>query len=92
MTNKYILTCTCPHEGEFAETAYKLLFPDTDVPEILSSDVDLEKLLEQYQGSDFGEKVKALKKSKVKFAYYFEVEEGGNIIDIYNLKTGGRVC
>lgn len=77
-----IVTCGCNDTDKFAKDAFKILFPDTDIPP-LSQHQSIS------QNPEICEFVKALEKSNKPYAYYFK-EENDNI-EAWDLLKGVRV-
>lgn len=90
-TNKYILCCTCPGTPKFSEEAFKILYPNEEIPEIFSGRNNICTLADRYSGTNFGKYALSLAKLKNKFTYLFEVAENGDVITQINLKTGSKV-
>lgn len=91
-TNEYIICCKCGDTQSFSRESFKLLFPGKPVPEQYLQP-DLHKLLDKQKKN--GNFHKYLSEnfigSKGSFAYYFEVDQKGNILSQYNLLTGKKV-
>lgn len=76
----YILTCQCGDTPQFAREAFKVLFPDREVPMVLQmNDIAVEQSNNPY--------IKALKKATDKFAFYYG--PGG---EVWDLLKGVRVA
>lgn len=68
MVEEIIVTCGCGDTDKFAADAFKILFKDRPLPPISHE--------EGWLGNDrANQMVRALNKSKEKFAYYFNGEE-----------------
>lgn len=89
---RVILTCTCPGQKAFARSAFQTLFKGEPMPEVLSGDGDLDALIARWDKTNFGEYVKALKRTKAKFCYLFTVAPDGRVLEQFNLTSGARVC
>ena len=89
MTN-YIIVCDCKDMPQFAQEAFSILFPEKPSP-ILTRKRDIPSLLLDFEGTDFGDYLNALYQNKEKYAYSFVVDDGGKIINLYDLKKGVKV-
>lgn len=72
-----IVTCGCEDTDGFAKAAFKLLFPGTPLPAIVSQPRDF---------TPWQEEMDTLFKSGVKFAYYL------NDTEMWDLKKGVRLA
>lgn len=86
-----ILTCSCPGTPKFAEEAYRLLSPDDPVPKIYSGENNIYYIANQFPNTNFERYAKGLAKNREKFAYYFEINEKGDVVSQINLKTGLKI-
>lgn len=86
-----ILTCSCLGIPKFAEEAYRLLFPDDPVPKIYSGENNIYYIANQFPNTNFERYAKGLAKNREKFAYYFEINEKGDVVSQINLKTGLKI-
>ena len=88
-TNSFIITCDCSDTPTFAKDA-------ADILGLKYSQVVLKKDLpvfaQMYEGTDFGTYLNSLIKNADKFAYYFEIADGGEIVSLYDLQKGVRVA
>lgn len=90
--NKYIIHCKCGDTAKFSKDAFRILFPDEELPPMYGGREEIIKLAESLPDNNFSRYLKVLHNNRVKFTYYFEVGEDGNVIRQINLKTGARVC
>ena len=86
--NRFILTCSCPGTPKFAEEAYRILFPEEQPPKIYTGENNIYYLANQFPDTNFGRYAKGLAKNRDKFAYYFEINEKGDVVSQINLKSG----
>lgn len=91
MSKKYIVTCTCSGVREKAMTAFSLLYPDEELPEMFIGKDRIRKLIEVNPGTNFCEYLKAIVKKNGQYAYMFEVENG-DIINNINLLNGKKAA
>lgn len=90
-TNKYIICCMCGDTPAFSRDAYKLLFPNTPMPQVELQPTLYNFLPSLKRDGNFYNYVKDhLINEKAKYSYYFEVAENGDIVDQWNLLTGKR--
>lgn len=78
---KEIVTCGCGETDEFAKNAFRLLFPNTDCPQI-------NRKAPISQNPKILEFVKALEKSGKAYAYYFKEDDE---LEVWDLMKGVRV-
>lgn len=83
---RYILSCDCSGQKERAIASYNLLFPDTDLPEVVVGREHISVLAFNLKNDH----IKSISKVKGIFSYYIEVEDG-KIIKEYDLVTGRRL-
>lgn len=85
--NSVILTCSCFRMDKKAIEAFKMLFPNQEVPEVIKGRDRIFKFAETTDNAH----IKAISKLSGKFAYYVEMD-GDNILEEYNLVTGRRIA
>lgn len=83
---EYLLVCSCSGQREKAETAYKLLYPEKELPEVIKGNTNVADLASRLHN----EHIKAISKIKV-FSYYVKLSENGEIIEEYDLTTGRKI-
>lgn len=83
----YILTCQCDGMPEFALDAFGILFPG-EMAEVYSGGKELVKLAEENAGTEFATYIRALARTKEKFAKLFVVDEELVVKKCINLRTG----
>lgn len=89
---KVIVVCTCSGMKERAESAFKILFPNKEMPKIVRGKDAIKKLASVNSGKNIGNYLEAISKKNGKFAYYIESDEFGNVTTNYNLTTGKQVA
>lgn len=90
-TKKYIICCMCGDTPAFSKDAYKLLFPNTPMPEMHTQPKLYYLLSDIKRDGNFYNYIKSnLLNEKKKYSYYFEVTENGDIVDQWNLLTGKK--
>lgn len=82
-----ILICSCHGQDKKAESAFKLLFPDKPLPEIIRGRDRIYKFAMEIGN----EHIKAISKLSGRYAYYIELN-GDKIISEYNLTTGEKIA
>lgn len=80
---RLIYTCGCGDTDSFARSAYKLLFPDTEVPEIVHPPLN-------HVSQRITEMARALEATKDPFAVCFISDEQG--LQVYDLLKGKRLA
>lgn len=78
---KVIYSCNCGDTDKFAKDAFRILFPDTDLPEIVQFATTNNPELNRY--------MEAIKKSHEKFAYYISYDN--EVFEMWDLLKGVRV-
>lgn len=86
---KIIVTCSCRDMPKFAKDSFALLYKE-ETPPILKTDDEIRAFMEGQPEGEFKERLKALARSKQKFAYLFEYDNG-TITTLINLKTGAKI-
>lgn len=85
MTRRVILTCSCAHQDKKAIEAFKLVFPEAPIPEVVKGRDRIYKLSRQLN-SDY---IKSISRLSGKYSYYVKVWDDGTI-ESWNLMTGSR--
>lgn len=85
--SKYILICSCSGQDKKAVEAYKIMFPDAPIPEVVRG---RDRINQLYLKTN-NDHIKAISRLNGKYAYYVEME-GGTITKEYNLTNGRRVA
>lgn len=86
MSIELIASCKCGNTDEFVSNAYKLLFPDSELPEIVSGRVALRSYARDLD-EKYKEMITALVDSLEPFGYYFSDKNG-----VWDLLAGRQVC
>lgn len=87
-----IAVCTCSGMKEKAETAFKILFPNKEVPQIYRGRDAISKFVAAHQGTNVGNYLAAISKKSGKFSYYVEYDDKGDVMENINLMTGKQVA
>ena len=89
---KVIAVCTCSGMKERAESAFKILFPKEEVPQIYRGRDAIKRFASEHPGTNVGNYFDAISKKNGKFAYYVEYDDKGDVTANYNLTTGKKVA
>jgi len=90
--NRYILACSCGGMKERAAKAFKIAFPDDEMPEELVGKDNIRKLIAKYPAeSNFAKQLAAIVKKSGRYAYFIEHDDEYNITALYDLMTGKRI-
>ena len=89
---KIIAVCTCSGMKEKAEAAFKIMYPDEEVPKIYKGESQIRLLSDNNPGTNLSRYLLAIAKKNGQFAYLIDYDDNGNIISNYDLKTGKRVA
>ena len=87
---KYIVVCKCSGMREKAQSAFKIAFPMQDIPPAVVGKSAIISLAEKNPGTNFYRYLLAISKSRGKFAYYIE-ENNGDVAYNYDLLKGKRL-
>lgn len=82
---RYIVHCDCGDTGDFAKTAYKMLFPNAKLPQVLEGRLQTKDLAKTEPG--IRDYLMALVNSDEAYAYYFNTDNG---IEAWDLLKGVR--
>lgn len=82
---KYLVSCKCGNTDEFARSAFKMLFPNEELPEILSGRIVVKTRAQDVP--EFKDELMALVNSDEPFAYYFDTDTP----QVWDLLKGVRV-
>ena len=88
-TNSFIITCDCADTPTFAKEAANIL--GLEYSQVILKK-DLPVFAQKYEGTDFGAYLNSLIKNVDKFAYYFGIADGGEIVSLYDLQKGVKVA
>lgn len=89
-TNKYIITCDCKDTPRFAQEAFSILFPKEPAPMLIKKR-DIPSLSINFENTDFGNYLNALYNNKEKFSHFFEITDGGEVVEQWDLQKGVRI-
>ena len=89
---EYIVTCSCGNIISFARESYSIYKCGGDHPEEVVGRSKIRKLADGYTGTNFGRYLQGLASGNSRFAYYFRVDENGNIEKCVDLRTGQTVA
>lgn len=89
---KIIAVCTCSGMKEKAIAAYKIMFPNEDVPNIYRGDSAIRGFAEKNPNTNLSKYLLAIAKKNGQFSYLIEFNEDGDVISNYDLKTGKRIA
>lgn len=92
MVLKAIVCCGCGGIGKKAEYAFKIAFPDDEVPEIHKGKDAVRRLAEQNPNTNFERYMRGVAKKSGKWAYYVATNEQGDITELYDLLAGKRIA
>lgn len=81
MRTDIIYTCNCGDTDKFAKDAFRILFPNTDLPETVQFATTRNSELNKYMN--------AIKSSHEKFAYYVSYDD--DTFEMWDLLKGVRV-
>lgn len=77
---------------EKAEAAFKIMYPDDEIPKIYKGESQIRLLSDNNPGTNLSRYLLAIAKKNGQFAYLIDYDDNGNIISNYDLKTGKRVA
>lgn len=87
---RVIVSCRCGDTDEFAKSAYRLLFPDTEMPQFLSGSTEVGNLYSALPRNTMSDHLLALLRSNKKYARYMEYED--DLTAEWDLIKGERIC
>lgn len=82
---KYLVHCGCGNTGEFAKDAFKMLFPDKELPKTIDSRIQLKLMSNKFP--EYEDEIRALYNSEEAYAYYIDTETK----EMWDLLKGARV-
>lgn len=83
-----ILCCSCFNQEKKAREAFSLLFPDSQMPEVVKGRDRLYKLAKSLNNDH----LLAISKLSGRFSYYVELDKDNNITKEYDLMKGTRIA
>jgi len=91
---EFIVACSCSGVKEKSTKAYKIIKPDTELPELFVGKDKMRSVAAKFPAdSNAAKHLTALAKKAGRFAYYISIdEETQNIVEIYDLLTGKRLA
>lgn len=87
---RVIVACRCGDTDDFAKDAYRLLFPNTEMPQFLSGSTEVGNLYSALPNNTMSDHLLALLRSNKKYARYMEYDD--DLIAEWDLLTGQRLC
>lgn len=92
MGEDVILTCQCSGMPEFAEQAYKILYPESKTPKIYAGQMRIVDFSDTLPAGEFKDYILSISKNREKFAYCCKKYNNNDEREIINLKTGHKLC
>ena len=89
--NRYVVLCKCSNVPQSAKLAFEIAFPGQEMPPVYRGADAIRTLAEQKPNTNFAKYASAIAKKNGRFAYYIE-EEGGDVVQSYDLLKGKRVA
>lgn len=89
---RVIAVCTCSGMKEKAVSAYKIMFPGEEVPQLYKGSNAIRDFGDKLPNTNLSRYLSAIAKKNGQFAYFIEYDDNGDIICNYDLKTGKRVA
>lgn len=89
---KVLLVCSCSGMKEKAKTAFGILFPKEDEPEMFVGKDAIKKFSYAHSNTNVANYAEAVSKQNGQFAYYIEYDDNGDVTVVYNLATGKKVA
>lgn len=89
---RVILVCTCSGMKEKAKTAFSILYPNDEFPEMFVGKDAIKKFAAARSGTNIANYAEATAKQNGQFSYLIDYDEKGDVTSIYNLKTGKKVA
>lgn len=89
---KVILVCSCSGMKEKAKTAFSILYPNDEEPEMFVGKDAVKKFASYHQGTNVANYAEATSKQNGQYSYLIDYDENGDVTLIYNLKTGKKVA
>ena len=89
---RVILVCSCSGMKEKAKTAFKILHPQDEEPEMFVGKDAIKKFASYHQGTNVANYADATSKQNGQFSYLIDYDEKGDVLSIYNLTTGKRTA
>lgn len=89
---KVMLVCSCSGMKEKAKTAFKILYPKAEEPEMFVGRDAIKKFASRHKGTNVANYAEATSKQNGQFSYYIEYEDKGDVTLIINLTNGKRVA
>lgn len=89
---KAIIHCACGDMDRFSRDAFHILYPDDELPPVYGGPQKIIDFANTLPENNFSKYLKSIYRNRSRFAYYFEVDDDGNVIKQINLKSGSRVC
>lgn len=82
---KAIVTCACAGAPKYCESAFKVLFPDVPLPQMYIKSKAKEILDSVPKESEVYREISIILRKRGRYGFYFEYDEGGKILDYWNL-------
>lgn len=89
---KVMLVCSCSGMKEKAKTAFKILYPNDEEPEMYVGRDAIKRFASRHPGTNIANYAEATSKQNGRFSYYIEYDEKGDVNKIINLTTGKNVA
>lgn len=89
MEYRYIIRCSCGGAKTKAETTFKLLYSNEEIPETISKDKARE-LINIVPNTDAGARLSAIVKRSGRYAYYLRFKDDGTLLDSADLMAGKK--
>lgn len=87
-----ILVCSCGGMRDKAKTAFSILYPKDELPEMYVGRDAIKKFAGKHQGTNIASYAEATSKQNGQYSYYIEYDEKGDVTKIINLTNGKSVA
>lgn len=86
-----IFCCGCNNQDKKAEYAFRIAFPDSQVPTIHKGKDTCRRVAEQHPDTNLARQLQAFAKLSGQWAYYLTADDQGNITTLYDLVKNRRI-
>ena len=89
--SRYMAICRCSGMREKAEAAFRIQYPNQDLPPLYRGEDAIRALAEQNPNTNLSRYLRAIAKKNGRYAYYIE-ENNGDVSLSVDLMTGKRLA